>query len=355
MPKSLNILVSPLDWGLGHATRLVPVLRNLEKQEHHLIIGVNDLTSDFLRAQFPDAAFYPVPSYQIKYAASDSAFALLKLIPKIIKAKSAEHKWLKGFVKEKPVDLIISDSRFGFYHSSIPSVIISHQLNLQYPKSLSLFGKYAQRINERWLKKFKQVWVPDSTDHFLSGKLSESKAFESVFIHPQSRLIPSESANPVGEDYVLVILSGPEPQRSKLEGLILNQAENIDKKLVIIGGKPHEKDKRKDLGEVIYFYHLEDKEMATYIQNASLVVSRSGYSSIMDYYTLSCRQVFFIPTPGQPEQVYLAQRMKELGICDFSSQKEFNLESIIKTSSKWKGFVFEGKETNFENLLNQVE
>jgi len=357
MPESLKILVSPLDWGLGHATRMIPLLRYLSELNHQLFIGVNESTIDFLQEQFPEAIFLHIPSYHIKFSESESSFSLLKLIPKIMKAKKEENLWVKNFVKENPVDFIISDSRFGFYHLSIPSVIISHQLNLQYPKAYFLLGKFAQMINERWLRKFSQVWVPDTQNHFLSGKLSENTSLNTVFIKPQSRLQNSKADNPLGKEYVLAILSGPEPHRSILEKLLISQASSIEKQLVIIGGKPQDGIRKYELKNVLYYNHLQDTEMTAYIQNASLIISRSGYSSIMDYYTLACKSLFLIPTPGQTEQIYLAQRMKDMERCDFEHQGQFNLAKVSTSSSKWTGFL-NNKESIFpiseliENLIS---
>jgi len=338
MPKKKNILVSPLDWGLGHAARITPLLRYLQKQNHHLMIGINELTASFLKQQFPNVEYHDVPSYNITYSSSASSFSLLKLIPKILKAKRDEQKWVKEFTQSHQVDLIISDSRFGFYNYAIPSIIISHQLNLQFPKSLSLFGKIAQAVNYKWLSKFQQVLVPDTKDHYLSGKLSVNTKIDSDFINPQSRLMPFRAANPIGKEYILCILSGPEPQRTIFEKLLITQAQKQDETFVIIGGKPNEAVANKMLGAVVYYNHLDDKTLTTFIENASLIISRSGYSSIMDYYTLACAHLFLVPTPSQTEQIYLAQRMKELGICDFVFQEEFEIEEALSSIDKWDGF-----------------
>ncbi|NOR87279.1 MAG: hypothetical protein GQ527_06690 [Bacteroidales bacterium] len=353
MPVKLNILVSPLDWGLGHATRIVPLLRYLQKQDHQLIIGVNEATSDFLRDHFPKAIFHFIPSYQISYSKTGSSFSLLKLIPNIIKAKRKESRWVKEYIKDQAVDLIISDSRFGFRHSLIPSVIISHQLNLQYPKAISFLGQIAQKINKKWLSSFDHIWVPDSKDHYLSGNLSIHKSLNISFIQSQSRLYPTQKANPIGTDYILCILSGPEPQRSNLENIIISQAESLKKQLVIVGGQPQKSVDQYEIKNIIYFNHLQDDRMSNFIQNASVVISRSGYSSIMDYYTIGCRQLFFIPTPGQTEQIYLAQRMKDLGIGDFEIQSKFNLEKVLMRQKTWKGFrSYVASKDVFDDLIS---
>jgi uncharacterized protein (TIGR00661 family) len=352
MSKQLKILVSPLDWGLGHATRLVSLLRYLEKQHHHLLIGVNTLTSDFLKEQFPEATFYQLPSYNISYSNSGSPLTNLKLIPKILKAKKAENNWVKNFLQSNKVDLIISDSRFGFHHPSVPSVIISHQLSLQFPKAYSILGHLAQRVNEKWLQEFDQIWVPDTDHHFLSGELSKNKKLQGYYLGSLSRFSPSNAPNPLGKEYILCLLSGPEPQRTKFEDLLLKQAPSINNHLVIIGGKPHQQKKHQDHENLTYFSHLHDDAMVNYIQNALWVVSRSGYSSLMDYQALGCKRVFLVPTPGQTEQIYLAQRMKELKICDYGIQDSLDLSKIESQSTSFTGFhLHQPIKHTFQNII----
>lgn len=356
MTKRLKILISPLDWGLGHATRLVPLLRYLQRQKHLLIIGVSDLNEHFLRSQIPDAEFVHVPSYDIVYNGHNSVYSLVKVLPKIISGKKNEHKWLEKFVETRHIDLIISDSRFGLFHPNIKSIIISHQLNFQYPKSLSLFGAYAQIMNTKWLKEFDAVWVPDTASHRLSGNLSENEDLDKVFINPQSRFVPQDLERRIKENYVLCIISGPEPQRSIFEDLLISQAKDIFKKLVIVGGKPQENTEKIGLPNVIYFNHLADADMQSYIKHADLIISRSGYSSIMDYCALSCKHLFLVPTPSQTEQIYLAKRLKEQAICDFEFQERFRLsKAVLSDVSKWKGFSAPELVNNdvlFESLIN---
>ncbi|MCK5777078.1 MAG: hypothetical protein KAH25_12920 [Bacteroidales bacterium] len=356
MIKPLKIFVAPLDWGLGHATRLVPLLKYLESQKCQLMIGVNDLTERFLKSQISNAEFIEIPSYDIKYDGRNTVFTSVKLFPQILRGKKVEGIWLANFIKKTSIDLIISDSRFGFFHPKIRSVIISHQLSLQYPKAYSVFGSFAQGMNHKWLKKFDAIWVPDISDSLLSGNLSSKTDLNPVFINPQSRFKPKVIKRTLKEDFILCIISGPEPQRFVFETLLISQAKDIDKKVVIVGGRPHEENEKNDYPNVIYYNHLNDDDMQAYIQHADLIISRSGYSSIMDYYTLGCKNIFLVPTPGQPEQVYLAERLMEKGICDFGFQDRFCLsKAVCDKSQKWKGFgdAKEGRQSLlFEGLIH---
>ncbi len=338
MPKALNILFSPLDWGLGHASRSVSILKYLEEEGHHLTIGVNEISRRFLQDHIPSATFTNVPSYRINYGKGNSFFSYVGLSNRIWKAKREEGKWVKDFVSQNQVDLIISDSRFGFRHSQIKSIIISHQLSLQFPKFWSLPGKVAQYINHQWLSAFDEIWVPDGESREISGELSRNPDLKAQFIGIQSRFENKEYPKPVDGSYVLCILSGPEPQRSILEEKIINQSFQLNLQLIIVGGQPNKEQASYELSNVKYFTHLPTAELATYIQHADLVISRSGYSSLMDYVTLGCKSIFLIPTPDQPEQIYLAKRMKESGICNFIHQYSFNIEASISKIDKYSGF-----------------
>ena len=337
MYKNQNILAAALDWGLGHATRMIPVLRPLYS-ENHLMIGVNKSTAPILKEEFPNADFYELPSYHIQYGSTNSQLAMLKLIPSIIKAKRKEHQWLQEFVKTHQTDLIISDSRFGLYHPQIKSIIISHQLSLNYPSSLSLLGYMAQKINEKWLSRFQEIWIPDTSEHLISGELSKNTRLNSKFIGIQSRFNQIQLSQPVENEYILAIISGPEPQRSTFENLLIQQQKKLKTNLVIIGGNPQNTNPKSSQNNISYFHHLSTNEMQAYMQHARFIISRSGYSSLMDYWKLSCKKVYLIPTPGQTEQEYLAKRMKELNICDYSLQQNFQMHKIPFESSVFNGF-----------------
>ena len=67
MFKGKTIFISALDWGLGHATRCVPVIRELEK-ENKIIIGITSLTKNIFEEEFPHLQKVNVPGYNIKYS-----------------------------------------------------------------------------------------------------------------------------------------------------------------------------------------------------------------------------------------------------------------------------------------------
>jgi len=332
-----KILVSPLDWGLGHATRLIPIMKSLNG-DNQFIIGINKTTDRIMRSHFPDAQFEEVPPYQIRNSVTGRFVSYVKMSAQIRKAKQAEEQWVKEFVSKNHVDLIISDSRFGFRHPEVKSVMITHQLSLQFPLIWKMPGRIAQGVNEKWLFDFDEVWVPDDEQHGLSGDLSVHPKLKTQFIGIQSRFEKKKTSSPVDYPYILCILSGPDPQRSEFEKIILHQAPLISQRMVIVRGRPEKGAQKVNCANALRYSHLETEELAAYVQHADLVISRSGYSSLMDYKTLGCKNLFLVPTPGQTEQIYLAKRMKEMGICDFAFQSNFNLADSLLTIDYFKGF-----------------
>lgn len=332
-----KILVSPLDWGLGHATRLIPILKEMEAQ-YDLIIGVNKSTEKLMRDHFFNAQFENVPGYKIRNSKSGGFHSYVRMSARIRKVKKQEELWVSDFLKKNKVDLILSDSRFGFRNEGVKSIIISHQLHLKFPPFWRLFGGIAQRINHKWLTAFDEVWIPDNEDHELSGELSEGSGLNTRFIGIKSRFVKKEFERKNSEPYILVVISGPEPQRSEMEHMILHQAPLISQRVIVVGGKPEKKTKDFDCANAHWYAHLETDELAAFISHADLVISRSGYSSLMDYKALGCKNLYLIPTPGQSEQIYLARRMKEKGICDFAFQKDFNLSEALFPIDAFDGF-----------------
>ncbi len=337
----MKVLTAPLDWGLGHATRLLPILRRWQAEGAELIIGVNDSTSAFLQAQLPTATFEEVPSYNISYARNGfDVIAGLRLLPHVFRAIRQEHKVVAKLVVKYQPQLILSDNRFGFRHSQVQSIIISHQLNLQYPKSVSVFGKIGQRFNTRWLQKFDKVWIPDTKAHTLSGILSQHPTIKATPIGYLSRFQSQNYPKPIDKDYILCIVSGPEPLRSALENIFRVEAEIHQQQIVLLGGRPFAANESKESKYVQYFSHLPDEHFAAYLQHAKCVVSRSGYSSLMDYIAIGCQRVFLIPTPGQSEQEYLADRLQKQGVCNYSTQNDFSLAKVMNTDwQQWYGFA----------------
>ena len=235
-----TILVAPLDWGLGHATRCIPLIRFLLQSKCKVIIAAQEQQEKLLKAEFPTVTFIPIPGYNIKYTTVERFF-LLKIalqVPKILITIYNEKKWLNNFLKKNIVNAIISDNRYGLFHNKVTSVFITHQLLIK--TSFSFLEKIIQKINYRYIKKFSLCWIPDEKGAInLAGELSHPVIFPKIpvtYIGGLSRL--EKQAEKAAVFYLLIILSGPEPQRTLFEEIILAELKTFKEKVLLVRGLP---------------------------------------------------------------------------------------------------------------------
>ncbi len=328
------ILFAVLDWGLGHASRSIPLIKNLIAKQHKVIICGDGLSFVLLQKEFPNAIFEELPSYDIKYAYNSIRVNIALQIPKIVSAISQEKKVTDKILRKHNANMIISDNRYGCHNSEVPSFIISHQLNIQSKPKWQ--GSFMSSILNRFLKKFDQVWIPDFEGvNSLAGDLAQNKQVKNkVFIGPLSRMQSLDSTSIYD---LCVVLSGPEPQRTYFEETILNQLNDFRGKAIIVRGT--NKKRSQSLAKTVVLVEdlLKTEELNKIICSSQLIISRSGYSSIMDYYQLGVKAIL-IPTPGQTEQEYLAQYLMKKGLCYSTEQSEFKLQDAMKKSKKFAGF-----------------
>lgn len=318
--KQKRVLVSPLDWGLGHASRLIPIIRQLLKNGCDVQIAATGYSLNLLRTEFPSLKWTEITSYNIHYSAANSQLlSLLIQIPKIITVIFKEHFWLKNYIDKNNIDVIISDNRFGLWSKKIYSVYITHQLMVKMPKGLRFFEYPAHLVHKRIILKYDCCWIPDNeTSDNLSGDLSHKYKLprNAHFIGWLSRFSnASRQVNEPQDSFQIVcIVSGPEPQRAIFENMLYKQLADLPRKSLIIGGKPLTGKKYKlkafCANHPVVVRHLPDDQMQLVIEHAEIVICRAGYSGIMDLVTIGKKAVL-VPTPGQTEQEYLASYLKE--------------------------------------------
>ena len=348
MLNEKRIMVAPLNWGLGHATRCIPIIRALLDYGAIPVIASDGIALALLKKEFPQLETVPLPSYKIEYAKKGRNFKLKMLwdSPKIIKAIQKEKKAVKKIIEDYSIDGIISDNRFGVISKKVPSVFITHQLNVLTGNTTWLSSKMHQFI----IKKFNECWVPDVENKpNLSGKLGHLKKsdFTIKYIGPLSRL--SKKELPSCYD-LMVILSGPEPQRTFLEEKLMSELKEFDGNILFVRGKVEESQTTSRNGNMTIFNFMDSKELETAFNESNLVLSRSGYTTIMDLAKLE-KRAFFIPTPGQYEQEYLAKRLKKHGIVPSCSQEKFTVKKLSK-ASVYKGFTAFNTTTDFQELFH---
>lgn len=320
-----NILVAPLNWGLGHATRCIPIINALLENGYNPILASDGTALALLKKEFPNLLTVELPSYHIEYAkkASNFKWKLLKNSPKTIFSIIKEKKIVAKLIQEHTLIGIISDNRLGVYSKKVPSVFITHQLTVLSGKTTWISSK----IHHFFIKKFNQCWVPDYKEiPNLTGKLGHLKStkLNLKYIGILSRL--EKQKLPLVTD-LMILLSGPEPQRTLLEEKLIIELENYTKKVVFIKGKVEAEQIVTVINNITFYNYMQTKELEKTINESKIVLCRSGYTTIMDLAKLE-KKAFFIPTPGQYEQVYLAKRLKRQGLVPTAKQDKFKLENL---------------------------
>lgn len=346
-----RILVAPLNWGLGHATRSIPIINALITHGYQPIIASDGVALKLLQKEFPGVSTIELPAYNVTYAKKGNNFKLklLKDSPKLIKAIKAEKKATKEIVETQGISGIISDNRLGIYSKKVPSVFITHQLNVLSGNTTWLSTKMHQKI----VKKFNVCWVPDlEGEPNLSGKLGHSDSFHlpTKYLGPLSRF---EKKNSQTVNDIMVLLSGPEPQRTLLEEKLLMELMPYQGKVVFVKGIMEQEQTTKILDNITIYNFMTTNLLEKTINESALIISRSGYTTVMDLAKLN-KKAFFIPTPGQFEQEYLAKRLTNLGIVPSCNQDDFSLKKLedIDSFIGLKAFDF---EIDYKDLFSLFE
>lgn len=342
----MKILVAPLNWGLGHASRCVPLVHRFLAEGHEVILGGDGESLTLLRKHFPKLRYVYLAPLNLRYSKrANQVGAMLRALPKLIAWAIKDHAILKAVLREEHIDQIISDNRFGLYindkwpmaNDKSECVYMTHQLQIKFPKGWRWLEPLAARLHARIYTRYNKVWVPDFEDpeKSLAGELSHPHLpftiYHLQFIGPLSRFskkIPSTLNTPHTPKYdVVAVLSGLEPQRTLLEKEIIERftspslqgGEGVGSVLIVQGliNRPNTRIKR---GNITIVPHMDDAELTAALMGAKHIIARSGYSTIMDLHALGLlEKAELIPTPGQPEQEYLAQRMKKTHFFDKKS------------------------------------
>lgn len=347
-----NILICPLNWGLGHATRCVPIIRGLLKSGHKPIIAADKAPLDFLKEEFPDLKFIRLPGFEPSYSKGESqVFKLMTLIPEALTDFRKEHRDIEKIVREHNIDIIISDNRFGCWSRKAHSIFITHQLHIQTPRLWKWTYPIINMISRSYIRHYDELWIPDvEHEPSLSGILSHPAdvKIKTRYIGHLSRFSSEVKEN---GRYInnLVILSGPEPQRSIFENIIIQQAPDAEGTTVVLRAKPNEKEIPHNNSKKLFFFnHADDKLFTELVSKSKNIICRGGYSSLMDLVILN-KNAFLVPTPGQTEQEYLAAYLTEKGLFNSCKQKDFQLKNVSIPKADLRSHFKEN-----DNLLEDV-
>lgn len=344
------VLVAALNWGLGHAVRCIPLIRILSEGGCTVLMASDGAALALLRKSFPELPSIELPSYQIRYPLSNMYLNMGIQGPKILKTARSEFKVIQKTIKRYKVRGILSDARFGCFSPAIPSVFISHQVNLPIPDPV--FYRLANFMQKKLFEQYTELWIPDfRAPQNLAGKLSANPPVNRArYIGLLSEMKPATSLAKPDID-ILAVLSGPEPQRSRFEEQIIDQAVHMQERIVIVSGKPGNSREVNNRGKLSIIPFLDRENLYQYICRSDTLLSRSGYTTLMDLARLG-KNAILVPTPGQTEQEYLARRHHKLGHFFAVSQKNFDLaEAWQHSRSQFSGIPSDFFSDTGETLL----
>ena len=328
-PHQPRVLVAPLDWGLGHATRCIPIIRTLLTKGATVWLAGDGKVGYLLKTEFPELSFLSLPGYGITYGHTrmGTLAALATQVPKLLRAIQQETRWLQQVVIDHKIDAVISDNRYGLHHLDVFSVFITHQLLIKTP--LQRADLLLQKWAYRYINRFDACWVPDALGNdTLAGILAHPKKLPTVpvtYLGPLSRF---NYAMPALTHYILILLSGPEPQRTILEEKLLQQAKLFQNPILLVRGLPGAVGVPKVPYHITIVNHLPTSTLQKAIAGAQFVISRCGYSTVMDLMILQ-KKCIFIPTPMQTEQEYLAQHLMQQNFALAIPQQKFVLKNAV--------------------------
>jgi uncharacterized protein (TIGR00661 family) len=327
-------LLAPLDWGLGHAARCIPLIEKLLETGFKVIVATGGDQKILISAAFPDLDFVNLNGYGMRYGRSGAATIVNILLktPTLLAAVRREKRWLKDFLRDHKVDVVISDNRFGLSNKNVLCVFVTHQLFIK-TKLGNCIDRWVQQLNYQFVNRFDRCWVPDEKNDFnLAGILSHPHIMPKIPVSYLGVLSRIQLSRSKSHHQLLILLSGPEPQRSIIEKKLLEQLENYTHPVIFVRGLPSAPEKIEAAANIQVYPYLAGKELEDVISGSEFIICRSGYSSLMDLLPLG-KKCLLIPTPGQGEQGYLARLMAKRGWTCVQDQASFSLKAALQDLS----------------------
>lgn len=310
-----RILVSPLDWGLGHAARIAGVVRNLmERNEVTVMCGPSALA--FMRQEIPGADILPIHDWRIRYPKGKiGLLTILGWVPVVIRNSIHEHFVVRRLLRARNIDLVISDNRYGLKFRNIECMIVTHQVYPKMPRGLGWIENVNGWLFKKFLSIFNKVLIPDMEQGFsLSGMLSADRPlnpekFVRVGILSRFCQLADSPKNNRGYRYdVMALISGQEDQRTVFENMLIDALGRCGKRVLMVRGVSADRALPPPAPCIEYRNMLSGDGLLNAINDSAVVICRAGYSTLCDVVALGKRAVI-VPTPGQTEQEYLADRL----------------------------------------------
>ncbi|MBN1883306.1 MAG: hypothetical protein JW885_14150 [Deltaproteobacteria bacterium] len=353
------MLISPLAWGLGHATRDIPIIKMLLEEGHSIGIVATGAPYELLEREYPDFDFYHITDYPSPYTAEGFSVArVVALYPVMFRNIMRETRLVRKIIRREKYDLVISDNRFGIHDERVPSLFISHQIRYSVPGYVEWVEKTSEWFNARYHSNFDRIIIPDNPPDVLplSGKLGRADQDVTKRKAYYAGILSSIEKIDIPEDIdYLVSVSGPKEQKEKFRDAVMSQITELPgRKVVLLGDPGGDVDERLDENTRIVS-HASREEMTRLMNRASFIITRSGYTTVMELAELGGKKALFVPTPGQTEQEYLSDYYKKMGWFYSVSQKDLDLVRDVKRASGYPGLPPMSKSAdNARRLYEEV-
>lgn len=331
-------MIAPLDWGIGHATRCIPVVQAFLNGNAQVFIAAYGKGEKLLKENFPDLTFLPTQSYDVSYSAKGNMVkAMMRQVPKIVYRICQEHFWVKRIVKQYGIDIIVSDNRYGLFCAQARTIFLTHQLQIKAP--FRWVEKILYEAVKCFVQKYDTCWVVDN-EHppYMGGILSHPKRKppKNIFyIGILSRFHFRQQPPPPNKCKLLVLLSGPEPNRTLLEQKLVNMLGDMETNVVFVRGCIGNSEIPYEYPNIEFHNHLSSERLAEVIMASEHIICRSGYSTLMDLAALGSKaSLLLIPTQGQTEQEYLAEYNAQQKTAYCFAEKEIDIMSFMQRENR---------------------
>lgn len=354
--RKVKILVCPLDWGLGHATRCIPLIRELNKYNSEVIIAADGHSAELLKKEFPELTHIHLKGYGIKFSKYlPASTGMVFSIPFLLRRAYKEHTDIRNIIQMYNIDVLISDNRYGLWNKNVYSIFLTHQLNIIPPTWLNYTSVLLRKITRYFIEKFNECWIPDiESNPSLSGDLSHKGniPYNAVYIGYLSRF---DNPCQVSENTydIIAILSGPEPHRSELEKLLIKQLSEFQKRSLILRGVTGTNNEISRINNLTIIDHMPSEELCSLLTNKPVVICRGGYSTLMDM-AHTGNKIICIPTPGQTEQEYLATYGASMNWFINIRQKEFILKQALQKLNETTGIPLKANSHGYKYHVQRL-
>jgi len=349
----MKMIYGVCSWGLGHATRSLPVIRKLIEEDNEITIISHGRSLQLLKNELgKNLEYIEISDYPMLLSENSRQFMAKSLIYWPIFVSQLRRGWkkLKKNLEHKKYDAIISDARYEIYNRKVPSFFISHQMRIMNPMRIKFLEKGSEIFNLFFFRRYAGVIVPDYKDDNLSGDLSHNlNKIDEKKLHYVGALSDFKKKQTKKDIDYLISISGPEPQRTMLQEKLLSKVDQLKGNIVITLGKTEGKDKIKKKN-IQTFSFLSKKDREDFLNRSKLVISRSGYSTILDLSVIGTKALM-IPTPGQIEQEYLAKYHNSIKTFYCVNQSNINLAKDVELANKTTGLK---RECNVEKSVEKI-